>query len=62
MVDVAVLAALVVVAVGVFLTLAIGWWALRKTLSLVRRLVILGVVAALGLVIMGGLASIYLFG
>lgn len=61
MVDGVVLGALAAAALGVFLALVVGFWALRKTLSLVRRLIVLGLVGALGFVIIGGALSIYLF-
>ncbi|MEZ4236245.1 MAG: hypothetical protein R3F59_08810 [Myxococcota bacterium] len=58
--DLVVVGALAVAAVLVFVGLAVGWWALRKTLSLVRRLVVLGLGLALALVILGSGLGIYL--
>jgi hypothetical protein len=59
--DLVIAGALLAMAALVFLGLAVGWWALRKTLSLVRRLVFAGLGLALALVIMGSAVGIYLF-
>jgi hypothetical protein len=59
-VDVVIAGALLVVAALVFMGLAIGWWALRKTLSLVRRLVLVALGVATSLVIMASVVGIYL--
>jgi hypothetical protein len=61
--EVAIAGGLCVGAAVVFVALAISWWAFRKTLTLVRRLLLLvmvGLVLSLG--ITGAAVALYLFG
>ena len=52
---------LLVAALVVFVALAMGWCALRKTLSLVRRLLLFGIGLAFVLVILASAVGISLF-
>ena len=46
----------------IFVALAAGWWLFRKTLSLVRKLVVVGLTLLITLGIIAASVAIYLMG